>query len=59
MKKTNKTSTLFRSYELNHKANPGKVDALFELYQVYQKEYKFHIKQYWNLFLKINHYFIN
>ena len=54
MKNTNKTSTLFRSYELNHKANPSKVDALFELYQVYQKEYKFHIKQYWNLFLKNN-----
>ena len=35
MKKTNKTSTLFRSYELNHKANPSKVDALFELYQIH------------------------
>ena len=52
MRKTNKTSTLFRSYELNNKANPGKVDVLFELYQVYKFEYKFHIKQYWNLFLK-------
>ena len=52
MKKTNKTSTLFKSYMLEHKTNPGKVNALFDLYKVYQSEYKFHTYRYWNLFLK-------
>lgn len=51
MAKSNKTSTIFKSYSLGHKANPGKVDLLFDLYSVYKSEYKFHMKNYWNLFL--------
>lgn len=51
MKKSN-TSTLFKSYILEHKSNPGKVDLLFDLYKVYKKEYQFHMYNYWNLFLK-------
>ena len=55
MKKST-ASTLFKSSILEHKSNPGKVDALFGLYKVYKTEYKFHITNYWNLFLnnKIN-----
>jgi putative transposase len=51
MKKSN-TSTLFKSYILEHKSNPGKVDSLFDLYKVYQSEYKFHMTNYWTLFTK-------
>lgn len=56
MNKSNKTSTYFKSYCLEHKANPGKVDALFDFYNIYRKEYQFHVKHYWSLFLnnKIN-----
>jgi putative transposase len=45
-------STLFKSYLLEHKANPGKVDLLFDLYSVYQSEYKLHVHKYWSLFLQ-------
>lgn len=45
------TSTLFKSYLLEHKANPGKVDLLFDLYSVYKSEYKHHVHNYWHLFL--------
>jgi len=51
MKKST-TSTLFKSYILEHKSNPGKVDLLFDLYKVYQSEYKSHMTNSWNLFTK-------
>ena len=50
MVKANKTSTLFKSYGLLHKANPNKVDLLFNLYKVYNSEYQFHVTKYWSLF---------
>ena len=52
MVKANKTSALFKSYGLLHKANPHKVDLLFNLYKVYTLEYQFHVKKYWYLFTK-------
>lgn len=52
MAKTKNSSTLFRSYSLVHKANTRKVDALFSMYDIYKKEYKTNINNYWILFLK-------
>ena len=51
MAKNNKTSTYFKSYTLQHNANLGKVDLLFDFYSIYKKEYKIHVHKYWSLFL--------
>ena len=52
MVKAKKASTLFKSYGLLHKANPNKVDVLFNLYKVYTSEYKVQVNKYWYLFTK-------
>ena len=41
---------MIKSYKLQHKANPTKLNALFELYSVYTKEYKKIIFNQWFLF---------
>ena len=49
-KESKKHKSLIKSYKLQHKANPNKLNALFELYSVYTKEYKKIIFNQWFLF---------
>jgi hypothetical protein len=46
-----KIKKVFKSYEIEHKANQGKVDTLFNLYDIYKKEFKIKTTENWNLFL--------
>ena len=45
------SKSLIKSYKLQHKANPNKLNALFDLYTVYTKEYKSLIFNQWALFI--------
>lgn len=49
-KEIKKHKSLIKSYKLQHKANPHKLNALFDLYTVYTKEYKSLILNQWFLF---------
>ena len=49
-KENKKHKSLIKSYKLRHKANSHKINALFELYTVYTKEYKKLIFSQWALF---------
>ena len=46
----NNSNILIKSYKLSHKANPHKLDLLFNLYQVYKQEFKHNVLNYWSLF---------
>lgn len=50
-KENKKHKLLIKSYKLQHKANPHKLNALFELYTAYSKEYKKLIFNQWALFI--------
>lgn len=50
-KEKKKHKLLIKSYKLQHKANPHKLDLLFDLYKVYTKEYKKIIFNQWALFI--------
>ena len=49
-KESKKHKSLIKSYKLQHKANAPKLNALFELYSVYTKEYKKLMFNQWFLF---------
>lgn len=46
----NNSNILIKSYKLKHKTNPQKLDLIFDLYQVYKKEIKNNVFNYWSLF---------
>ncbi len=51
-KNTSNTIKLIKSYTLSHDMNHAKLEQLFKMYAVYQKEYVKHTQQYWKDFIK-------
>ena len=54
-----KETSLFKSYKVKHKANAHKLNALFELYTVYQKQYKIFMYNHWYHFIHHQYHLIS